>query len=317
MDYVIRAGNETVAIALMNAGNYVAAEARLRTALAADAQDARALALLARCRTMLDDDKGALEIIRSAAAIDPDDWLVRQTLAHVLLRNQLFEEAHRVASDLAKADPEDSGALFKLAIAHMGQNDMVGAHQLFDQAEANAHDDIVTLINLALLRARQWRWKDADALARRALTIDPTHSEIFFVLAECALAAKQPEEAFDLALEALRLAPADKPTLRLLVRAKARRQALLKPFLPCVDWIVEMDRNGLIGLPVIGAIVVVAFGLSLNYDLSRLAAGRSPVVIFSAALAIVLLFGGVAYAIALSARLGIRRDLRRVALPNF
>ena len=41
---------------------------------------------------------------------------------------------------------------------------------------------------------------------------------------------KRPLEAYDLALEALRLAPGEKKTMRLLVRARARLEPLLRPF---------------------------------------------------------------------------------------
>ena len=49
MDAFERAANESAVFALMRAGNYQGAEARLRTMLGHNANDARALALLADC----------------------------------------------------------------------------------------------------------------------------------------------------------------------------------------------------------------------------------------------------------------------------
>lgn len=323
MDAFARAAEEAAVLALMRAGNFRSAEARLKTLMSGDGEDARAMALLARCRMQVDDDKEALTLARSAATVDPDDWLVRDTLVRALLANKKFAEAEDVAKDLAADDPKDSGALFQLAIARMGASDkrdgfgdMVNARELIDAAEANA-EDVWDLITMAKWRVGEWRWADAEALARRAMTIDPTHAAIFQVLAECALAQKKPAEAFDLALEALRLEPGDRATMRLLVRAKARRNVLLKPFLPCVDWIVEMDRAGLVAIPLLGVPVGIALALSVLYDLGQAAKGEPPAVIFSVALGVVMLIGGVSYAVAMAARMGIRRDLKTVALPRF
>lgn len=324
MDAFARAAEEAAVLALMRAGNFRGAEARLKTLLSGDGEDARAMALLARCRLQVDDDKEALKVARSAATIDPDDWLVRDTLVRALMANDNYEEARRIAEDLAAEDPKDSSALFQLAMSRLGGSNyrdhaaqIISARELIDEAEANAGDSVWSLIDLARWRAREWRWADAEALAKQAMTLDPTHAEIFQVLAECALAQKRPEEAFELALEALRLEPGDRATMRLLVRAKARRNILLKPFLPCVDWIVEMDRAGLVAIPLLAVPVGLALGVSVLYDMGQMAKGEPPALILSAALGVVALIGGVSYAVALAARMGIRRDLKTVALPRF
>jgi hypothetical protein len=96
---------------------------------------------------------------------------------------------------------------------------------MFAQAGAAAGDDVIALMNLAMFRAHQWRWGEAERLATRAMTGDPTHAEIFRVLAECALTQKRSADASDLAPEALR------------------------PVLPRIDWIIETDRSGPVGLP--------------------------------------------------------------------
>ena len=312
-----RFANEATARALMRAGNAAGAEQRLRTMLADDPEDARALALLAHCRLLQDDKKGALEAAQSAANIEPEDDLVKRTLVQMLLRSDKAREAAALAEELAAEAPDDSHALFQLGYARLADRDHVGAHEVFAQAEAAAGDDVIALINMAMFRAHQWRWAEAEALATRAMTIDPTHAEIFRVLAECALAQKRNADAFDLALEALRLDPGDRSTMKLLARAKARRQAWLRPFLPLVDWIIEMDRAGLVGLPVLLAGQAWALWLAIGYDLAQVHAGKPVLVIFSASLGIVFLASAIAYAVALAERLGIARDLRQVALPRF
>lgn len=315
-----RVANESAVIALMRAGNYRGAEARLRTMLAQDPNNARALALMANCRFEDGDDSRALEIARSAAAIEPDDPLVRSVLSSALLRTRGDKKQRRealgLAEDVASKNPEDSDALFSLAIARFNTGDHIGARDLFDDAERLA-GSAYELLNVALLRLHEWNYAAAADLAQRAMQFDPTRPEIFTVLAECALAQKRPVDAYELALEALRLSPGDPKIMRILTRARARARPWLRPFLPLVDWIVEMDRRGLFIVPALMCVLGFVFIVSLAFDLQRTAAGVAPAIILSAASGGALFYALVSYFTAVSARLQIRRDLRRISLPKF
>lgn len=320
MDAYERAANESAVFALMRAGNYPSAEARLRTMLSHNPNDARALALLADCHLNRKDRKEGLKIARAAAAIEPDDNLVRQVLSYALQAGgqgkKGKKEALGLAEDIAAEDPEDSHALYSLAIARFNTGDHLGAKLLFADAErfaGSAHE----LINVAHLRLQEWNYAAAAGLAQRALQLDPNRHEIFEILAECALARKQPLEAYELALEALRLSPGDRAVMRLLTRARARSRFWLRPFLPGIDWIVEMDRRGLIVVPALTLLIGFVFAVSLTYDLDKLASGQSPVIALSAASGLALLYALVSYVTAFTARLRIRRDLRRISLPDF
>jgi predicted Zn-dependent protease len=318
MDLFSRAANESAAIALMDAGNYKGAETRLRSMLAQNPNDARALALMAHCRISLEDEKDGLKLAREAAAIEPEDPLVRRTLSHALIRNKKFKEADELAWSLAEEDPEDSNALFKAAIARFAMKDYIGAKQLFDEAEQHVGDSVVDLLNMARLRLHEWNYAKAAELARRVMMLDPNQGESFYILGECALAAKQPVEAYELALESLRLDPGEKHVLRLLTRARARQNPLLKIFLPGVDWIVEMDRRGLVVVPLLTTVLAGAFSVSLLYDLARIEAGRTPAIVLTVGLGGVLAYALVSYLTAISARLRIRNDLRKITLlPRF
>lgn len=320
MDAYERAASESAVIALMHAGNYRGAEARLRTMLASDPNDARALALMADCRFRDKDDKKGLEIARSAAAIEPDDPLVRAVLSHALLNTggnkKQRQEALGLAEDLASESPDDSDALFNLAIARFNTGDRIGARDLFDDAERFA-GSAYELLNVALLRLHEWNYAAAADLAQRAMQLDPTRPEVFSILAECAIARREPLEAYELALEALRLSPGDPKIMRLLVRARARSRGWLKPFLPMVDWIVEMDRRGLVVVPLLLCVLGFVFVVSLAFDLQRIEAGVAPAIILSAASGFALVYALVSYFTATFARLQIRRDLRRISLPKF
>lgn len=315
-----RVANESAVIALMRAGNYRGAEARLRTLLAQDPNNARALALMANCRFEDGDDSKALEIARSAAAIEPDDPLVRSVLSSALLRTRGDKKQRRealgLAEDVASENPDDSDALFSLAIARFNTGDHIGARDLFDDAEHLA-GSAYELLNVALLRLHEWNYAAAADLAQRAMQLDPTRPEIFTVLAECALAQKRPVDAYELALEALRLSPGDPKIMRILTRARARARPWLRPFLPLVDWIVEMDRRGLFIVPALMCVLGFVFVVSLAFDLQRIAAGVAPAIILSAASGVALICALVSYFTAVSARLQIRRDLRRISLPKF
>jgi tetratricopeptide (TPR) repeat protein len=335
MDGFERASSEHAAIALMRAGNHRGAEARLRTMLAANPNDARAMALLARCRLEEDgklDRKEALEIARSAVRLNPDDPLVRSTLTYALQKagkgRSARAEQLQLAEDAANESPDDSDALFNLAVARLnsdqyrkanGRKQMdqfVVARDLLDDAErfaGEAHE----LLNVAYLRLDQWNYEAAASLAQRAMQLDPTRPEAFRILAECALARKQPLNAYELALEALRLAPGDKEIMRVMIRARARRNVLLRPFLTGVDWMVEMDRRGLVILPLLTVVLAGMFAIALSRDIGRANAGEAPAVVVALPLGLALFYVLVSYLTAIFMRAQIRRDLRRVALPDF
>jgi Flp pilus assembly protein TadD len=337
MDVFERAASESAAIALLRAGNPRGAEVRLRAMLSRDPNDARALALLARCRfessdTKAGDKQAALETARAAAALSPDDPLVKSTLTLALQRagkgREARDEQLRLAEDAASDAPSDSDALFNLAIARLNSNGYrkakglqqidhaVVARDLFDDAERFA-SDAYELLNVALLRLSQWDFAAAESLAQRAMQLDPTRPEVFTILAECAIRRRQPVEAYELALEALRLSPGDPKAMRLLVRARARSRVWFGPFLPLVDWIVEMDRRGLVMVLLPMCFIGLVLFLSLTYDLERVAAGARPLVVVSAAAIFALGYVLVSYVMSLLARFQIRRDLRRISLPKF
>ncbi|MEQ1779788.1 MAG: tetratricopeptide repeat protein [Hyphomonadaceae bacterium] len=332
MDGFDRVASESAVIALMRAGNHRGAEARLRTLLAQDPNNARALALTSQCRLADADNKAGLEMARAAAAIAPDDPLVKSTLTFALQRagkgKAARDEQLQLAEEAASESPDDSDALFNLAIARFNSNayrkarganrlhQYAAARDLLDDAERYA-SDAYELINMAMLRLRQWDYDAAQALAQRAMQLDPTRPEIFTVLAECAIAQKRPVDAYELALEALRLSPGDPKIMRLLTRARARTRSWLKPFLPLIDWIVEMDRRGLVIVPALMCVIGFVFVFSLAFDLERIEAGVAPAIILSAASGGALVYALVSYFTAVFARFQIRRDLRRISLPKF
>lgn len=335
MDGFERAASEQAAIALMRAGNMRGAEARLRTMLTSNPNDARALALLARCRLAeegKDQKKEALEMARSASAVDPDDLLVRSTLAYALQKAGKDKAARaeqlQLAEEVASDNPDDSDALFSLAVARFNSDEYrkakglkrlhhyAAARDLIDDAERFASDPY-ELINVAHLRLNEWNYDAAAALAQRAMQLDPTLHHSFQILAECALARKQPLDAYELALEALRLSPGDKNIMRLMTRARARKHGFLRPFLSGVDWIVEMDRRGLVIVPLLTGVIGLFWVLAVLFDLARVETGRSPALLFSVGLGIAFIYAAVSYITAVHARMQIRRDLKRVALPNF
>lgn len=327
MDAYLRAANENAVRALMQAGNWRGAETRLRSMLAEDPGDARAMALLAHCRDEDPKDKGkeALQLARDAAVIDPDDHLVRSTLSWALIRygkkKQDKQDAAQITEDIASENPESSAALFNLALAwnrsikDHGERG-VSVRMMFDDAEKHA-STVGELINIAYLRLREWNYETAASLAQRAMQLDPTQPDVFYILSECELAMKRPVEAYELALEALRLNPGSKETMRLLTRARVRSNRLLSPFIPGIDWIVEMDRRGLVIVPLLMSVIGLMALVSISYDLNRIEAGLSPVIVLSVGLCGLLGYALVCYLTAIFARLHIRRDLRRIALPHF
>jgi tetratricopeptide (TPR) repeat protein len=327
VDEFSRSANETAAMALLKAGNHRGAEQRLRTMLGENPADARAMALLAQCKDEggRRDRKEVLKLAREAAKLDPDDHLVRATLSWALLNygkgKATAKEAAQITEDIAAENPEDSTALLNLGYAWLrAEKDPIvaslSARMMFDDAEKYA-STVGELIDMAYLRLHEWNYALAASLAQRAMALDPLQPHTFSILAECELAHRRPSEAYDLALEALRLSPGNKKTMRLLVRARARSIPLFRPFMPGVDWIVEMNRTGLVVVPLLMTVIGLAAWVSVTYDLERMAYGMTPLIIVSVGLAGLFLYALVCYLSAIGARWRIRRDLRKIALPNF
>ena len=308
---------ERAAISQYEAGNIEAAERRLRAMLAQQPNDARVHALLALCRLRQDDCEGALEHARTAANADPDDPLARRALVHALLGERKFEEAEQLASGLAEDDPGDVDALFALAAARLAQRKYYAANDLFDAVDqkVRAEGEAPDLMMVARLRLDQWRFAEAEQLARRALTLDPARPDTLLVLAECALARKAHLEAQELALEALRLHPTDKETKRFIARASARANPWLRPFLPGLDWLLEMDRFGLGAFPLLLAALGAALSWSLQHNLA--AGGLSSPVVVTAVLALLFAYALICYGAALFSRWRIGQDMKRLSLPRF
>jgi hypothetical protein len=78
-----------------------------------------------------------------------------------------------------------------------------------------------------------------------------------------------------------------------------------------------MDRRGLVIVPLLTGVIGLMWAVAVSYDLARIESGRSPAVLFSVGLGIAFIYAAVSYATAIHARVQIRRDLKRVALPNF
>lgn len=326
-DETSRFASENAARALLKAGNHRGAEQRLRAMLGENPADARALALLAQCKDEAGgrDKKEVLTLARDAARIDPDDHLVRATLSWALLNygkgKKAAREAAQITEDIAAENPEDSTALLNLGAAWLrSEKDFavarLSAKLMFDDAEKYA-STVYELLSIAHLRLHEWNYETAAALAQRAMAMDPLQPDAFRILAECELALKRPTEAYDLALEALRLAPGSKEIMRLLVRARARSNRMMSPFMPGVDWIIEMNRTGLVVVLPLMLVLGLSAWVSINYDLDRMASGMTPLFVVSIGLAGLFLYAVVCYLTAVGARARIRRDLRKIALPNF
>jgi tetratricopeptide (TPR) repeat protein len=241
---------------------------------------------------------------------------VRRALLQMLMANDKVKEAEPIARDLAADDPGDSNVLFSLAAARLRKHDYRAAADLVDRAEAAAMGNTQSLLSIARIRVEQWRYAEAEALARQILQLDATRPEVFSILAECALARGRADESYDLALEALRLDPNDKVIYRLLTRARARRSNWLRPFLAGIDWLVDMDRRGLVLLALcMTPLLVIALAAGAR-DVALIQAGRAPALVLTLAALGLLGYGAVCYVYALSARVRIRADLKRIALPQ-
>ena len=120
------------------------------------------------------------------------------------------QEALGLAEDIAAERSEDSHASSTASPSPASTRAIISARSSCSRTQSASPGSAHELINVARLRLNEWNYASAADLAQRAMLLDPNRHEIFEMLGECALARKQPVEAYELALEALRLSPGDR-----------------------------------------------------------------------------------------------------------
>ena len=154
--------------------------------------------------------KDAIDVLRHAAAENPDDPKPRCLLANALLDVGEIDEAREAAQAAIATAPDDEWAHRLLALSLLLLKRTKKALAVADRAVALApdHADAHMVRSQVLLNMRR-RNKDAEAAARRALELAPEVADCHALLGGILLEAGREREAVEAYRRALALDPED------------------------------------------------------------------------------------------------------------
>ncbi|MGP3923121.1 tetratricopeptide repeat protein [Streptomyces sp. 8N616] len=162
--------------ALADLGRYEQAAALLVQYLADDPGSAAAWAELARCRSLLDDNEGALRAADESLAADPSQARVWQTRAAALSDLGRYEEAAAAAHEAVRAEPGYWGGHLVLASTLLRQGRAGEAYEVarhvvhLEPEESRAH----YMVGMTAQTLRNY--PVAEQAYREALRLDPENT---------------------------------------------------------------------------------------------------------------------------------------------
>ncbi|MGB1110552.1 MAG: tetratricopeptide repeat protein, partial [Gammaproteobacteria bacterium] len=112
-------------------GELERAEAALTKALTLDAEHERAILLLADIKVQQLDYKSAIEYVKRARKLNPDNQKLRMTHARLLLRDDRREEAKQEFQALVDDVPDNDDAVYALALMALRSDSPEQAEDLF------------------------------------------------------------------------------------------------------------------------------------------------------------------------------------------
>src|SRR5688572_12085286 len=168
------------ALELAQAGDYVQARASLERLLSERPDDLSTRRLLARVLIAAGQTRDAAGHLDRAVSIDAADAEAWSLLGRLHQDAQRFGPAAQALTRAVRLDPADVPALTALANAYVGLGRMDDADTAFTRAvKANAlrpKPDAEVHASYAIFLLRVNRRDDADAHARRAAALDPSHT---------------------------------------------------------------------------------------------------------------------------------------------
>lgn len=207
--------------------NLYGAVETLRQALTLDADSAHAHALLALC---LHDQKrihAADYEARAALALEPEFPFAHYAMAIVSIAQRQFKAAEHHLNTALGLDPGNAAMLRTLAQLYSLWGRQREVLPLLEKAREADPDDADTWAALAEHHRDQRDFKQAEALARRALEIDPENVDALLTMGHLLLARNETQEAKEHALVVLRTNALHQGAIHLLGAVKARQSPLL------------------------------------------------------------------------------------------
>ena len=156
--------------------------------------------------------KDAADILRHAAATNPNDPRPRCLLALALLQSKLYEESLEAAQQAVVVAPDEEWAHRLSALAQLGLGRKKGAVEAIEHAAALAPDVPDVHIVRANVLNESGRAREAEEAARLAVELAPEDSNAHAVLGSVLLRAGRPSDAAEAFRRALQLDPEDAAT---------------------------------------------------------------------------------------------------------
>ena len=193
------------ALALINAGDLAAAEARCHAALAAHPRDVNIRALLGALLIKLNRAPEAETTLRQVLELAPTFAKPHEDLGHLLVQQERAAEALPLLERATRLDPKLERAWFTLgkALALLGRG--ADADRAFEKCFELSPER--RLMALAAEHQKENRPEEAQKLYRRVLHHNPRNVDALRLLALVALQAGHDVEAENLLQQAIALAP--------------------------------------------------------------------------------------------------------------
>jgi tetratricopeptide (TPR) repeat protein len=214
--------------ALVRAGNSRGAVRQFEAALAADPENAYALAGLAQSHLNLDELAKAEEPTTMLLRISPNYATGHRLRAEILRRRRRPAEAAKIAREAIRLDPRDPLGYHILGLAYSDQKQHKAAIKICDEGLAITPASFVLLAQRAAARLELSGPKAAEADIEAALRLAPTSEYVLRVAARIALAENRLDRARDLLAVVLRRNANSKDAVSLFLMTEPKRHRILR-----------------------------------------------------------------------------------------
>ena len=160
-------------VAFHQAGKVASAKKRYRDVLKIDANEADALHFMGILCHQEGRNKEAITYLQRAVKARDGFVAALQNLSKILLVEEQYKEALKIAALTLEIDPDAHQALRTMAHAYQELHQFENAYQTYKKIDALFPNEVGTIRNLALSLSALRRREEAVATYRRALAVEP------------------------------------------------------------------------------------------------------------------------------------------------
>ncbi len=237
---------------LLEQGRYDLAEKELRSALAADPDNAAAHALLAECLLQLEKLDDATREAQAAIHGAPDFWFSHWVLARILLERNRYDEAETATNEAIRLAAAEPGPVMTLAGIRLAQRNWPGALEAAERG-LQLDPEHVGLNNVrAAALVRLGRRAEAGATLDSVLARQPENAMTHANKGWGLLDKGDPKEALVSFREALRLDPTSEWARAGVVEALKARNPIYGFMLRYFMWMSKLSGKAQWAIILIG-----------------------------------------------------------------